>query len=233
MKTKTLLVILVTFAIIVIAALAIFFYVPKDAQIEELADLESPQIELFNGSNLDGWGFVVKDDAAKPSDVFTVKDGVIDIAGDPFGYMFTEQEFADFQLHVEWRWPEEATNSGIFLLVQDDRKAWPNAIECQLKAGDAGSLVMLGGSDLVEYQLPEGQERPAYPMILKQAASSENPVGEWNSADITNENGTLTIYINGVFQNKATNAQHKQGRIGLQSEGKEICFRNVRVTPLK
>jgi hypothetical protein len=230
MKTKTLLVILATFAIIVIAALAIYFYLPKDAQTEE-SIVSTEAIELFNGNNLDGWGFVVKDDAANPTDIFTVKDGVIDIAGTPFGYMFTEQEFAGFQLHVEWRWPEEATNSGIFLLVQDDRKAWPNAIECQLKAGDAGSMVMLGGSDLAEYQLPEGQERPEYPMILKQEASSENAVGEWNSADITNENGTLTIYINGVFQNKATNTQHKQGRIGLQSEGKEIQFRNVRITP--
>jgi hypothetical protein len=188
--------------------------------------------ELFNGKNLDGWGFVSKDPSVKVTDIFTVKDGLIDIVGEPFGYMYTEKVFSNFHLHVEWRWQGEATNSGIFLFVQDDRKAWPNAIECQLKAGDAGSLVLLGGSDLAEFKLPKGQARPEYPVVAKKEASSENPTGEWNHADITCENGSITVYINGVFQNKGTKSMHKQGRIGLQSEGKEIQFKNVRVTPL-
>lgn len=197
------------------------------------ANAQTKTIELFNGSNLDGWGFVLKDLSVKPADVFSVKNGVIAIAGDPFGYMYTEKKFSDFHLHVEWRWPEEATNSGIFLFVQDEKKVWSNAIECQLRAGDAGSFVLLGGSDLAEFKLPAGQERPAFPVVKKKEASSENPTGEWNNADITCKNGTITVYINGVFQNKGTNSLHKQGRIALQSEGKEIWFRNVRITPLK
>jgi hypothetical protein len=194
---------------------------------------QTKTIELFNGTNLDGWGFVLNKPEVKPADVFSVKNGVIAIAGDPFGYMYTEKEYSDYHLHVEWRWPVEASNSGIFLFVQDEKKVWSNAIECQLSAGDAGSFVLLAGSDLAEFQLPAGQQRPAFPVLKKKEASSENPTGEWNNADITCENGTITVYINGVFQNKGTNSLHKQGRIALQSEGKEVWFRNVRITPLK
>jgi hypothetical protein len=193
---------------------------------------QTKTIELFNGINLDGWGFVLKDSTVKAADVFSVKDKVITIAGDPFGYMYTEKVFSDFHLHVEWRWQGDATNSGIFLFVQNDKKVWPNAVECQLHAGDAGSFVLLGGSDLAEFKLPAGQQRPAFPVVQKKEVSSENPTGEWNNADITCENGTITVYINGVFQNKGTQSLHKQGRIALQSEGKEIWFRNVKITPL-
>jgi len=194
---------------------------------------KSQTINLFNGSNLDGWGFVLQDDSKKPEEVFKVKDGVIHIAGNPFGYMYTLNKYDDFRLHVEWRWQKEATNSGIFLYVQDDHKVWPNAIECQLKAGDAGDFVLLNGSNLAEFKIKKGETRPAFPVVKKKTDSSEMSVGEWNNADITCDKGTITVYINGVLQNKGTKSLHKSGHVALQSEGGEIQFRNVRLTPLK
>jgi len=190
-------------------------------------------IDLFNGSNLDGWGFVLRDDSKKPEEVFKVQDGVIHIAGSPFGYMYTLNKYDNYRLHVEWRWPEEATNSGIFLYVQSDNKVWPNAVECQLAAGNAGDFVLLAGSDLAEFVTKEGEARPAFPVIKKKNASPEMAVGEWNNAVITCEDGAITIFINGVLQNKGTKSLHKIGHIALQSEGKDIQFRNVRLTPLK
>lgn len=44
------------------------------------------------------------------------------------------------------RWIGEATNSGIFQRVQEGDKVWPQGIECQLMAGRAGDLVLLGGA---------------------------------------------------------------------------------------
>ena len=187
-------------------------------------------IDLFNGINLDGWGFVLKDDSKKPEGVFKVQDGLIHITGSPFGYMYTLEKYDNYRLHVEWRWPEEATNSGIFLFVQENN-VWPNAIECQLHAGDAGDFVLLNGSDLAEFVTKEGEARPAFPIIKKQNASSEMAAGEWNNADIICENGNITVFINGVLQNKGTKSLHKTGHIALQSEGKDIQFRNVRLTP--
>jgi len=206
-----------------ITALSLIVLMPTKAQT----------VDLFNGSDLDGWGFVLKDDSKNPEEVYKVQNGVIQIAGSPFGYMYTLNKYDNYLLHVEWRWPEEATNSGIFLFVQDDNSVWPNAVECQLKAGDAGDFVLLNGSDLSEFITKEGENRPAFPVIKKQNPSSEMKLGEWNNAVIICQNGDITVFINGVLQNKGTNSLHKTGFIALQSEGKDIQFRNVRLTPLK
>ena len=47
-------------------------------------------VDLFNGENLEGWKFFVENSAAKPGDVFSVKNGLIHIKGKPFGFMYTE-----------------------------------------------------------------------------------------------------------------------------------------------
>jgi hypothetical protein len=148
----------------------------------------------------------------------------------PFGYMYTQKEYSDCILELEWRWDGEASNSGIFLLIADPTNPFPNGIECQLKAGSAGDFVMLGGSSLAEYEAPEGGPTTRFPVIKKRDDSSENPTGEWNKARIEITEGFITVDINGVFQNHGTNKVTK-GYIGLQSEGGKVRFRNVVVTP--
>ncbi len=100
--------------------------------------------------------------------------------------MYTKKKYSNFKLHVEWRWPKGVeSNSGIFVLIEEANNPFPNGIECQLKAGDAGSFVLLGGSDLLEFELPAGAaERPAFPVVQKAKESSEKPAGEWNEANI-------------------------------------------------
>ena len=198
-----------------------------------LMPAKAQTIDLFNGSNLDGWGFVLNDNTKKPDEVFKAQNGVIHITGSPFGYMYTLNKYDNFLLHVEWRWPQEATNSGIFLFVQSDNKVWPNAVECQLAAGKAGDFVLLGGSDLAEFVAKPGESRPAFPVVNRNVTNAEMAVGEWNTAVIFCYNGEITVFINGLLQNKGTKSMHKIGHIALQSEGKDIQFRNVRVTPMK
>lgn len=183
--------------------------------------------ELFNGKDLSNWNFVVADNAVPGDQVFTIKDGIISVKGDPFGYMYTKEKYGNFTLELEYRWAKEESNSGIFVLIEDPANPFPKGIECQLKAGQAGDFVLLNGSDLNEYLLPEGvTERPQFPMIDKIHPSSENPTGEWNKVQITVNDGVITVYINNVLQNEAS-GKVKEGYIGLQSEGKEIWFRNL------
>jgi hypothetical protein len=49
--------------------------------------------------------------------------------------MRTEKSYSDYKLHVEWRWPGEATNSGVFVHGQEPDAIWLKCIECQLMAG--------------------------------------------------------------------------------------------------
>lgn len=188
-------------------------------------------IKLFNGKDLSAWDFIVDKNSVPAGQVYWVEDGVIHIKGNPFGYMYTKEKYGDYKLHVEWRWPQEATNSGIFLLIEDVKNPFPNGIECQLAAGNAGDFVCLGGSDLAEFIQRPGEQRPAFPVVKKANATSEKPVGEWNEANIWVKNGTITVYINGVYQNTGT-SKVKAGHIGLQSEGKDIQFRNIQIVKL-
>ena len=190
-------------------------------------------VDLFNGENLEGWKFFVENSAAKPGDVFSVKNGLIHIKGKPFGFMYTENKYSNFRLHVEWKYPIEGSNSGIFLFLQEPTKElWPNAVECQLCSGRAGDFVLLGGSDVSEYKAPEGKPRPKFPVVERFVKERENPVGEWNSVDIICKDGNIEVYINGTLQNIGTKSAHSSGYIGLQSEGGDILFRNVRLTPI-
>ncbi len=186
--------------------------------------------ELFNGKDLSGWKLILKDNSKKPEEVFTVREGVIRIAGEPFGYMHTAEKYENFSFYAEWRWPENPGNSGIFFFIGDEYPVWPNAIECQLMAGKAGDMVLLNGSHLDEYRTPPGQERPAFPVLPKFQADSEKPAGEWNNAFICCKDGRISIFINGVWQNQGSGYKNRKGHIALQSEGSPIEFRNIRVT---
>ncbi|MDO4755584.1 MAG: DUF1080 domain-containing protein [Parabacteroides sp.] len=205
--------------------LGAFFCMENDAHAQKT-------IPLFNGKDLSNWNFVVDKNAVPAEQVYSVEKGLIAITGKPFGYMYTKEKYSNYKLHVEWRWPngEEKANSGIFLLIEDPKNPFPNGIECQLCAGKVGDFVLLGGSDLAEFQNKPGQKRPAFPVITRKNADVEKEAGEWNEANIFVKDGVITVYINGIYQNTGTN-KIKEGYIGLQSEGKEIQFRNVTITP--
>jgi hypothetical protein len=185
-------------------------------------------IELFNGRDLTGWVGYLAADSLDTATEFTVSGGVIHLSG-KLGYIHTEAVYSDYKLEVEWRWPGEASNSGIFQRVQSEHRPLPECFECQLKSGDAGQIVCLGGARTAE---TAGDEREIA-VMSKLAPSSEKPVGEWNSAEIICRGDEMTITINGTLQNRATGMSLSEGSIGLQSEGGPVEFRNVRLTPLK
>ncbi len=188
---------------------------------------------LFNGKDLSNWKFILQDNSASADQVFSVKDNLIHITGKPIGYMYTNEAFGDCKIHVEWRWPGGVmTNSGIFLLVADPKNPFPNGVECQLQAGNAGDLIAEGGATLAEYKTDAKNPNARFKMVKKYAASSEKAAGEWNEANIFIINGVMTIYINNILQNIGTNP-NKEGAIGLQSEGGDIEFRNVTVTSIE
>jgi hypothetical protein len=179
------------------------------------------KVILFNGKDLKNWDFKLKDPTVDPSSVFTVKDGVINIKGDPFGYMRTRESYSDYRLHVEWRWPEEATNSGIFIHGQLPDTIWLKCVECQLKSGNAGDFVCMNGADMKERTDKTNRS------VKKMGQSSEKPAGEWNTMEINCSGNKIEVLVNGVLQNKGSELSISKGFICLQSEGKTVQFRNV------
>lgn len=60
----------------------------------------------------------------------------------------------------------------------------------------------------------------------------EKPVGEWNTAEIICDGDTIISKLNGKVVNKATKVRPTKGKILFQSEGAEIFFRKIDLTPL-
>ena len=181
----------------------------------------SETILLFNGKDLNNWVFKLKDPSIDPATVFTIRNGLIHISGNPFGYMRTKDIYSDYKLHAEWRWPTEATNSGVFVHAQQPDSIWLKCVECQLQAGNAGDFVCMNGADMTE------RTDKSKPFVKKLAASSEKPTGEWNTMEVICDGSTIKVTVNGILQNKGTNVSVTKGSICLQSEGKDVEFRNV------
>lgn len=189
---------------------------------------------LFNGKNLKGWTIFVKDNAVPPEKFFYVNDGVIETIGVPVGYLRTVKEYENYKLHVEWRYPEKPTNSGVFIHTTGSDAIWPSHYQCQLKHGDAGDFIM-NGIDLKATagdSVYVGTEK-VKPIAKRLKASSDKEAGEWNSYDIVCKGNTVEVTVNGVLQNSITHCSATKGSIGLQAEGSKIQFRNLWIEKIK
>ncbi len=192
------------------------------------------KVSLFNGKNLDGWTIYCSNPKINPASYFYVKDGVIETIGVPNGYLRTKKTFSNYQLHVEWRWPEKPTNSGIMVHVNGPDMILPAHYQCQLKAGDAGDIVLHGvGEKVTVRDTVYTSSEKVKPLIRKDKPSSEKKPGEWNVAEITCKGNTFIFKVNGVVQNVGTKCTLTQGGIALQAEGGKIQFRHLWLTELK
>lgn len=174
-----------------------------------------------------------------------VKDGAF-VCVPWSGSVFTREEFADCQLHIEWKVPQGETshgNSGVFLIGQyevqifnshgqvSSRNPWQSSLAADYADGQAGAIY--------------GQN----PALV----NASRPAGEWQSFDIVFhpqrwagdkliDKGSLTVFYNGVLvqdhwplENGETTwcrrtkfrKMPSAGPIMLQDHGDPISFRNV------
>lgn len=188
------------------------------------------KVMLFNGEDLTNWNIFVSNSEVAPGDLFWVENGVINTTGKPHGFIRTKESYRNYKLHMEWKWTEEPTNSGVLIHTQGKDMIWPLCIECQLMHENAGDVVLIGkgaGITIKDSTYAITSEENRYAVIPKFENVSENPSGEWNSYDITSQNGDIEVIVNGVLQNIGTNMTLTDGNIALQSEGSGMQFRNI------
>lgn len=226
------------FLIISIVIVALSFNVScnnanKNKQQQQQEQQPQPtKTYLFKG-NLENWVLKVADETVDPYTIFTVEnDSIIHVKGDPFGYMRTADVYSNYKLHVEYCYPFELSNSGVFVHMQEPDNVWPVCIENQLAAGSAGMFVLMNGANANEADQEKAAQKVEFNVIQKQADSFEKAQGEWNTIEIICQGDQITNYVNGVLQNKATGLNITEGHICLQSEGKDILFKNVYITKL-
>ena len=184
--------------------------------------------KLFNGSDLDNWTFYLtkQDGPVDPSDVWTLKDGVIRASGGSKGYIRTKNTYRNFRLIVEWRWPESPGDSGVLLRVYGAEKLWPISVEAQIAPERAGDLLGHGR------ELEGGKQQGDSSLLSRPGESVERAPGEWNRYEIVCKRQSIVVTVNGKELNRAKGQFPYEGHIGLQSEAGPIEFRRVELTRL-
>jgi hypothetical protein len=196
-------------------------------------------IPLFNGKDLSGWRHYLWDPQAKAEDkttpmsaVWHAKDGLLVVEGKPTGYIRTEKEYENYRLSLEWRWPEGTTrgNNGVLVHTTTPNALgqWPQSIEVQLAFGNAGDFWVIG----TDLQVPDLEKRRQGRRHLNLTDNSEKPAGEWNRMEIECRGDEIKVWVNGDLVNHASKVSQTRGAISLQSEGAQVFFRNIVLTPL-
>jgi hypothetical protein len=195
--------------------------------------------KLFNGECLAGWQCFLVDDDVKTEDVWSVRDGLLVCKGEPLGYLYTKGEYQDFKLAIEWRWAPggEPGNSGVLLRIQDDAVSFlPKCVEAQLKSGSAGDVWAFYGAKVEgppdRFKKIEGHDALGDFAGVGKIKAAEKEPGEWNLYEITFQGDKLTLKVNGEKVNEASGCDVVAGPIGLQSEGGEIHFRRIELSPV-
>jgi hypothetical protein len=207
----------------------------------------SDAIILFDGKNLDEWVSAKDKSPAK----WMVADGVITV-NKSAGNIETKRSFRDYQLHIEWKVPENITgssqargNSGVFLAAT---------------ASEDGGYELQVLDSYNNQTYVNGMAGSIYKQSIPLANPTRKP-GEWQIYDVVwtapvfNPDGSLktpayvTALFNGVlvqnhFQLKGETRyigqpyykSHGPAPIMLQAHGdpsQPISFRNIWVRELK
>ena len=180
----------------------------RNIKIRELGKPRLGERPLFNGQSLDGWGAFLPDGSSADA-VWTVEDGILVCKGQPAGYIYTKDEYANFVLELEWRWSpvtRQAGNSGVLLRVVGEDKVWPDCIEAQLQSGNAGDFWNIGSFPMqTEPSRLNGRN-------AKKTHLAERPVGEWNEYEIIVDHDKIVLYVNGDKVNEAWDVKEIAGK---------------------
>jgi len=198
---------------------------------------------LFNGRDLSGWHVDVPaaDTSPRLRNPFLVRNGMLVTLGEPRGHLITDSSYRDYRLDVEYRFPGTPGNAGVLVHASTPRalyKMFPRSIEVQMESGNAGDFWCIvedisvpdmerrrGPRD--QWGITEGKAR----RILNLTDHSEKPVGEWNAMRIEAVGRTIRVWVNGDLVNEGFDATADHGQIALQSEGAEVEFRKIVMTP--
>ncbi|MEZ5942175.1 MAG: DUF1080 domain-containing protein [Planctomycetaceae bacterium] len=187
---------------------------PNDAQVAAKKSLIS---EEFPG---DSWTFYAGEQNVPLTKTWKVETDpstnkpVLVCTGEPYGYIRTRTGYQDFELNLEWMYPEDKNgNSGVLLFTSGDDRIWPDSLQVQLHHSTAGST------------FPSGSAKSNNE--LRNVPALSRPVGQWNDCKVISQNGQITVFVNGKKIGEVTGCEPNMGTIALQSEGSEIHFREL------
>ena len=203
---------------------------------------------LYNGLDLHGWKT-----APGHEGHWQAKDWILDYDGKSEAddkNLWTEKEFGNFVLIVDWRLPAPPVTDNVPVVLPDGNEAIdPNGKPLTVPVLDAGdSGIYLRGSSTSQVNIwnwPVGSgEIWGYrtdknmPAEVRAASTpilnADNPIGQWNRFEITVIDDRVTVVLNGktVIRDAKLPGMPKRGPIALQHHGDPIQFANIYIKEL-
>lgn len=186
---------------------------------------------LFDGKSLDQW-----DPSTSPGAPWKVVDGTIMTDSAQGGTLLTKEDFANFQLRVEFR-TTDVVNSGVMLRNPRPRPVTVDANGKKSGGGGQGYEIQIRDKDPGHYS---GGSYLTASLVNVQKAPEDAKItnGQWMSFDITADGDHFVIVYNGKKVVDAHDTKLSNGAIGLQwahpedAVGTKVEFRSIKVKRL-
>lgn len=190
---------------------------------------------LFNGKDLGGWKIPEGDNGH-----WKVVDGTIDYDAQSEAkgekHLWTEEEFGDFTLRIDWRIKRTTGFYDVPYVLPDGTTVkdgqgknlthpMPNADSGIYLRGDGKAQINIwcwpiGSGEVYSYR--NGKDTsPEVRAGVTPKLKADNPIGEWNTFEITMKGDRLTVVLNGhtVIENAQLPGVPAKGPIALQHHG--------------
>lgn len=183
---------------------------------------------LFNGKDLTGW-----EQVGGKEQTWGAENGVLYTSGGEGGWLSTTEQFADFELSLEFRVPPDG-NSGVFCRTPREGNPAYAGFEVQVLDDYAAQY-----ATLKPFQYTGS--------VYSVAAPSRRvtlPAGAWQRMFIRCEGPKIWVSLNGFPVTEADMSQHQDkinehpgvartdGYIGLQNHGSRLEYRNIQIREL-
>lgn len=185
--------------------------------------------ELFNGKDFAGWKFFLGSEGADNKGTYVIQDGVVICKGNPAGYIYTKKSYSDYLLQFDFAFKRPdglrddskfRGNSGCLIHIGEKNAlgVWPRSIEVQGAHRQLGLILPIPRN----VKCRRTFDKAALAKVLK-------PVGEFNTVLVDVKGGDMVISVNGTKVSTVNDCELTKGPIGLQSEGAETHWKNVKI----
>lgn len=129
----------------------------------------------------------------------------------------------DYVFDLDWRFTPKGDvkyNSGVGVRLSQYGELW-----VQAQTGPTGGYLF--GTNLTDGAIQR------FNLSKEMKENRVKPAGEWNHYQIRVEGGTVTLSVNGEVVNELGGCALRHGYLGLEAEGHEITFKNLKLTPIR
>ena len=187
-------------------------------------------VSVFNGKDFSGW--------AGPVENYAVTDGAIVCRPGKGGTIFTQREFTNFIVRLEFKLPPGGNNGLAIRYPGAGDTAYVGMCECQV----LDDYYEKATGQKIDPRQAHGS---AYGMVAARRGF-QRPIGEWNFEEVTVRGSTIKVELNGTVildadlshvtefmaNHPHPGKDHASGHFGFAGHNDPVRFRNIFIQSL-